>query len=654
MTARLLFPPGMKLKRQVRLPGGGGERGRKMLSLLAGGLLAAAASLAAQTNAAPSRDPLMSLMLSQPRLEIPALTTATAEFDPPVVRPGEPSFLRVTFNALEDSVEWPATIAGPPGLELRPGAHGQMLKVSGVNFEPYTAFNTRAQAARPGAFVVPEFVVRINGQPVTVPSARLEVAATAPASVPPRLPLTLELPRTNLFVGQAVMARMVLAGRPGNAIHGLAQPQLTGPGFLVDGTTSRQRVEAVTQNGGSVLSFIYETTFIPLTAGRLTVQAQGFMASSRLSPPAASPGATVIPPPIVQYTLIESDPLELNVRPLPREGELPGFTGAIGHFRIGPPQLATNALRVGEPVNLTVTLTNYGDAPLARVTPPPPPQTRDWQVFATADFAPVQPIGPPPPSAPPPAGAPPPAPELHGVLTFSYILIPLTETAATTPPIPFSYYDPRRGAYADLTIPAIPVKVKAGATPGDYASLARAAAMEADPEKGPELSRLAAVRGRTVSSLTPPQQRAWFPLVQLAPAAAFLGIWGWDRRRRYQEAHPDVVRRRRARRALRRQRRLLRRAARAGDAPRFAAAAVNALRAACAPHYPAEPRALVGGDVLPLLPATGPSNRAGEVVRRFFAATDAARFSPNPASVAELLSLQPELEQVLAALEEKL
>ena len=190
--------------------------------------------------------------------------------------------------------------------------------------------------------------------------------------------------------------------------------------------------------------------------------------------------------------------------------------------------------------------------------------------------------------------------------------------------------------------------------PGDISSLAQAGSVGDKPEKELVLSDLAASRGRTASSLVPPQQQAWFPLIQLAPAFAFFGLWSWDRRRRYLETHPDIVLRRRAKRALRRQRRVLQRAARVADAPRFATAAVNAMRVACAPHYPAEPRALVGGDVLPLLSETERSGRAGEVVRRFFNATDAARFGTAAPSVADLLPLKPDLDRVLQELEERL
>ncbi len=599
------------------------------------------AAVSAQPTGAPPRDPLMSLMISQPKLEVPAVTTATAAFDPPIVRPGQQSFLRVAFNALEESIEWPTNLAGPPQLELRPGAHGQLLQIIGAHFEPRAAFNTRVRAASTGSFTVPAFVVKVDGKPVTVPAARLTVVAAPPAVASPAAQLILDLPATNLFVGQAVTARLLLPAAAGGVVQGLGQPQFSGQGFLVDLAAPRQRFEMMPHHGANVPVFIYETTLTPLTTGKLSVLGQGFTAGNRFSGPIVISGQVTIPGGPPQYTLLESEPIELDVRPLPREGELPGFTGAIGRFDVGPPCLVTNVLRVGDPVKLTVTITNRGDAPLARLVPPPAPRARDWQVFGSADFAPAQPVASPPN-------------EPQGVVTFTFTLVPLNEAAQTTPPIPFSCYDPRAGRYADLTIPPVPVIITPGAIRGDFASLVQAGSLGGQPEPELVLSGLAATPGRTAASLVPPQQQAWFPLAHLAPAAVFLGLLSWDRRRRYLAAHPDVVLRRRARRALRRQRRILRQAARTADAPRFAAAAVSAMRAACAPHYPAEPSALVGGDVLPLLPEPERSGRAGEVVRRFFAVTDASSFSTAGASAAELLPLQPDLERVLEQLEARL
>ena len=588
----------------------------------------------------------MSLMLAQPRMTIPEVTQATVAFDPPVVRPSELAFYRVVFNALEDSIEWPNNIAGPAELEIRPGARGEILQMTATNMEPRAAFNCRVRASRTGSFTVPAFAVKVAGKQVTVPAARLEVVNVPPTAVTAQQ-LRLELTATNLLIGEPVTARILSPASPAGVVQGLGLPQFIGDGILVDLGGIRQRVEMVPRGGVAVPSFIYETTLRPVVTGKLSVYAQGFTSGSVFSGPVMITGPAVIPGGRPQYVLLESDPVELNARPLPREGELPGFTGAIGRFTAGPPRLATNVVRVGEPVKLSVTITNRGNGPLARLVPPPAPQVNDWQVLGAGDFAPVQPVMPPPGPVAPTA-------TVEGVVTFNYTLVPLSDKARATPAIPFSYFDPSAGAYADLTIPPVAVTVSPGAMPGDFASLQHAAALEEKPDKQLALSGLAPARGRTAVSLVPLQERAWFPLVQLAPAACFLGLWAWDRRRRYLEGHPEVILRRQARRALRRHRRTARRAARAADAAHFGAAAVNALRAACAPHYPAEPRALVGGDVLQLLPERDRSGRGGEVVRRFFAVTDAAEFSTAKPNAAELFRLQPELERVLQELEQRL
>ena len=175
--------------------------------------------------------------------------------------------------------------------------------------------------------------------------------------------------------------------------------------------------------------------------------------------------------------------------------------------------MATNVLRVGDPVRLTVNITNRGDAPLARLVPPPAPTARDWQVVGSADFAPAHPVRRPPLARLAQGAAPAQPNRLQGVVTFTYTLVPLSEAARATPPIPFSCYDPDAGVYKDLTIPSVPVTVKAGAAPGDFASLQQAGALGSEPEKELVLSGLAASRGRSARSLVPPQKQAWFPFL---------------------------------------------------------------------------------------------------------------------------------------------
>src|SRR2546428_6953322 len=53
----------------------------------------------------PPQDPLLSLMISQPKIDISGPANPMAAFDPPVVRPGESSIYRVTLNALEQTIQ---------------------------------------------------------------------------------------------------------------------------------------------------------------------------------------------------------------------------------------------------------------------------------------------------------------------------------------------------------------------------------------------------------------------------------------------------------------------------------------------------------------------------------------------------------------------
>ncbi len=111
--------------------------------------------------------------------------------------------------------------------------------------------------------------------------------------------------------------------------------------------------------------------------------------------------------------------------------------------------------------------------------------------------------------------------------------------------------------------------------------------------------------------------------VQLAPVLGFVALWQWDRRRRFLEAHPDIVRRRQARRALRREKGKLQKAVAAGNAVAFVEHAANAMKNFLAPHFLAHPRALVCADVLAQLAGPDQTGRTGETVRKIFVAADA-------------------------------
>jgi hypothetical protein len=415
----------------------------------------------------------------------------------------------------------------------------------------------------------------------------------------------------------------------------VAQVQLNGDGFVADKNAVKQSIQPLEKDGRKVSTYIYETTITPIAAGLLTLSAQGFTAGMQFSGPIVITGQVSISGGQPKYLLLDSEPVKINVRPLPTDAELPGFTGAVGSYSCEPPRIATNTVGVGDPVQLTVII--RGQQNLNRINPPPPPRAKGWQIFPAVRGGIVEAAG-----------------TANRGASFSYTLIPMTDEVSATPAIPFSCFDPMRAEYVDLTIRPVPITVLASSLPTNGEARVVLAENPFEPEKKLALSKLAQSPGRTAGSLAPLQLRGWFPFVQLVPALAFCGLWFWDRRRRYLEQHPEIVRRRQARRELRRAKRSLRQAAANGDAPGFTRGAVSALQIACAPHFPAEPKALVCGDVLEILSATERRERAGETVRRFFSAADASSFAAAPQSDVELFALQSGLEEILVKLEERL
>jgi hypothetical protein len=538
---------------------------------------------------------------------------------------------------VSDSIKWPDDIYAPMELTLKQTARGQIFQPALDKLRPTTTINHQVAANRAGTFTIPEFRVKIYGRNITVPAAQLEVLPQPDPAAPRAARLFLELTETNAFCGQPIRIRVTMPAAGGTAIQVLSQVQVNGDGILVDQTSVRQRIQALEFQGRTGPVYVYEALITPLVAGRIELAAQGFTSGNQFSGAITIQGQATILGGQPQYVLLDSDAVRLEVEPLPRAGLLPGFSGAIGKFELTPPQLATNRVRVGEAVKLFVTFQTEGE--IKRINAPPPPAVTNWQIFpAVAEGGPTMTAT---------AGG------LVSAITYSYTLIPLTNDMKATPAIPFSYFDPVRKTYVDLTIPALSIRVDAGVATAAAQALAQAAAATTNNTRL-TLSGLATTPGPTAASLVPVQLRGGFWSGQLVALLGFAGVWWWERRRRFFEQHPEILIRRRARRALRRERKVLAQAARDNDAAGFARSAVAALRVAGAPHFPATPRALVGRDILELLGAAECEGRTGEVVRRIFAVTDAAQFGATASELRELLALQPELGRILDELEDRL
>ncbi|MDB6122317.1 MAG: hypothetical protein JWQ71_1310 [Pedosphaera sp.] len=583
----------------------------------------------------PAPDLFDSLVASAASFDTDSPVEARAEFDPPTVPMGGRAIYRVVITALNESVKLPDQMPSIPGIELRSGGRGQAYQPTGAGkLRPETTIIFRATTTATGSFTMPAFTMMAYSKPVKVPEARLTVvpATVTGTQQPPHL--LLELPEGDIYVGQTLRVPLMLPDPADGTVHGLTQPRITGDFVFSEPFPIGGRHEAIRRNGKIFPVFIQEVMLTPLREGQQELVGQAQSISTR-----ALPGQTNV---FQSYSaLVDSEPVIMTAKLLPKEGQLPSFTGGIGTFQLELPKVSTNEVRAGEPLTLTVTV--RGDGNIGRVVLPQIPFSREWQTFPAIND-----------------GAPPSIVQQRGFAAFSYTLIPLSEKIQATPAIPFSYFDSQKKVYMDLTIPPVPLTVK----PGPIGALAQTKLSSAstssendDPanqERELVMTGLLEKPGHAVSSLIPVQRHWWFLGFQSLPAAGIVGLWAWDRRRRFLENHPEVILKRRARRELHRQLQRARRAAVAQDVAGFVSGAINALREACAPHGAANPEALVCADVLEVLPVSEREGQSGVVVRRLFNAADAMRFGGPIKDGPDLIALKPELERLLNQLKAKL
>ena len=390
------------------------------------------------------------------------------------------------------------------------------MQAAGGAYENFAAFDYDVHAAMAGQFTMPEFTVEVYGKPVVIPAAQLEVKMDLPEPHEPVRQLFLAPSATNIFVGEKFDVSVILPATTAGAVEGVSDVQFNGDSFVVDNQMTRQSIQPVAVNGRNALAYIYKTSLTPIAAGKLNLSVQGFsLGDGRLGGP----------PKIV---LLDSEPVMINVRPLPVGNELPGFQGAVGDYTCDPPILTKSDLKVGEPTQLTIVIRGRRDP--GRINPPLPSRVEGWQMF-------------PAERAGRPGGA-----RMPGV-SFRYTLIPLTDAVRTTPAIPFSCFNPASGRYVDLTIPTLPVTVFAGEkqTNADTGLVLPEDDLEPGPKAG--LSKLAPTpgwirRSRALANARLVSARPNFP------ALGFCGLWYWNRRRHFLEQHPEIVRRREARRAI--------------------------------------------------------------------------------------------------------
>lgn len=367
--------------------------------------------------------------------------TFSATLDRTTIHVGEQAVLTLRFDGGQPSGV--PRLPDVPNLQIQFAGQSQQISIVNGQRAVSLLLNYAVTASQPGDHTIPGFNVPVAG--AMLPSQPLALKVLPAAA---KLPDTeafrqftfvkLRAGKTTVFVGEPFAVEVRLYFLNGRDVQ---MPALAGDGFTLAPFQYQQGQEVVGNAQYGVI--VFRSAATPVKAGKLALgPAQcSFNLLIRVG------GNDVFDffnrGVRAQAVTILSDPLDINVLPLPTEGRPADFNGAVGSFQMTATASPLD-VAVGDPVTLRIQVSGRGGFDSV-----PMPSLDHWRDFKTY-----------PPSAktdlPDPLN-------FTGSKTFEQVVQPQSAGVKELPAFGFSFFDPDARAYRTLKHPAIPLKVRAAA-----------------------------------------------------------------------------------------------------------------------------------------------------------------------------------------------
>ncbi len=533
--------------------------------------------------------------------------TVRAWLDPPRVGVGEASDLAVEVRGTRNAAM--PSVPAPDGVGLRYTGPATQLSIVNGQTSTSVTHHFAVTPSRQGTFVIGPITLQADGQTLQAGAVTLQVAAAGGASHPPageeQLRLELAAPRTTVYLHERVPFTLTLwVGSV--RVADVQYPQVPGDGFTLEPLAPpAQRQESRAGATYQVVEFRGALTPArtgPVTVGPATMRMATIRQDARRRHGFFFGGALQEPVELV------SQPLVLDVLPLPEEGKPADFSGGVGRFALEM-RAAPLEVAVGDPVTLTFTLRGEGD--LSAVAPP---------ALAESDALRVYPVQ----AVPAPAGSP------AGVRVFEQVVVPRQPGRMQLPRVRFSWFDPEARAYRTAEQPAIALTVRPapqGSGPQILGGQPGGGARSEQP-LGRDIFFITAAPG----TLAPIGARRWRSPLFWGLQAIPLLLWGVavviDRRRQRLGSDARYARFTRAGRAARAALAEARAALGRGDAVDFHDRVARAVRDYLTAKLDLPPGAVTVDAVGARLQEVGLTNGVTAELREFLEACEVARFAP--------------------------
>ena len=595
------------------------------------------------------------LLFWLPAVAAVAEVTITATFNPSRIMLGDKARYIVEIEESSDSTRpsmeevnsLPIPRAG--GLELsngRTSAGGQQVTIiNGVaEYSVSQQLIIDAKAAGTGRYTIPSYVFQYGDETLRVPAATLEVTergADAPPPTDELVFLRVETPE-QLYVGQTteILLKMYISEQV--RFSSLVSFDRRADSFTISELPdSRESTEVYKGRNYRLLSWPF--TITPIQSGDQALSFQFTVAvqmpgqnTSRDSFGRRGFGSSMFEDffgRTKRFTLY-TDPIQIEILPLPTVNQPDSFSGAIGNFAmdISTDRQATDQ---GEPIMLSVEISGQGN--FDRVNGPSITESPEWRNYEPeSKFTPGTGDS-----------------HLRGRKRFDYVMIPDATGDLPLPAIVFAYFDPKTKEYVELTAPEIKIEVSPASVVTAPAAAPQASAPQATEIIAQPVQRELSIeealltldyqRDQGISlNGAPITQKTWFWASNvLAGALLAAACWVIRRNRRFRE-DPVYAEQRALRLELGQAKK---QAMAAEDTKRFHEWSQQCIRLAAAYRSGKNLRTATAAEIL----ESGIGEEVAGEINVIFSAADAHRFSQSE-NKGDLGTAKRDLERILKAI----
>ncbi len=479
---------------------------------------------------------------------------------------------------------------------------------------------------QPGDYTIPAINVQVGG--ATLPSQPLKLKVLKGGEKPPNTGteklafIKLLAGKSEVYVGEVFPVEIRLYFQAGRDVQ---MPNLRGDGFTVGKMIPQPSSEQI---GNQIYNvYIFRTLAVPVKTGRLNFGPAECNLNVQVRQSSSSD------PFAARFTLQQvsptSDPLMINVLPLPAKNVPASFSGAVGNYSLAFSASPTNLI-AGDPITVKIQISGRGALDNILL-----PGTNLWHDFKT--YPPTSKIEMPDPLNP------------VGMKTFEQIVMPQNAEIKELPPFAFSYFDPELKTYRTLSQPALPLVVR----PHDAAPQQPTIVVNAvNPKDAPAVREIMHIKTYpgTVSTIQPPLLRqTWFLALQSVPLLAWGAALMLRRRTDSWANNPRLRRRHQAAQFIQETLPKLHRLAEERQAEIFFAGMFRVLQEQVGERLDLPASAITEAVIDERLRPLGVPETTLDLLRELFQSCNQARYAQLPSSQ-ELAALLPQLETALREL----